>query len=101
MSLSNVGEQRPPARDSRVDSDKGSFISASADVLKDSQDGGSDEEDRDDRAFAQVYHEVVKTYAPSEEDKERYADAKLNGSCDGPESFDSVLLVQNKRPVVM
>ena len=85
MSVSNVSEQRPSARYSRVDTNMGSFISASADVLKDSQDGGSDEEDRNDRAFAQVYHEVVKTYAPSEEDKGRYADAKLNGSSNGSE----------------
>ena len=105
MSVSNFGGNRPDSAQTlasykRVDSAEGSFLSASADVLNDSQDGSNDEEDHNDRAFAQVYHEYVKTHATSEEDKERYQGAQVNASCIGSQSYDFDLLDQNKRSEV-
>ena len=58
MSVSNfVGKESDSALTSvsfnRVDTAEGSFVSsASANMLKDSQDGSSDEEDHNDKAFA-------------------------------------------------
>ena len=68
MSVSNFGISRTfesSERESFVeesDQDRGSFISASADVLKDSQDGDSDEETSNDKAFARKYQQLVNTY---------------------------------------
>ena len=68
MSVSDFGITRSMSQSSResvikvADTDMGSFISASADVLKDSQDGDSDEEEGNDKAFAQKYQQLVTTY---------------------------------------
>ena len=57
MSVSNFAGKRPDSALSvsgkRVDTAEGSFVSsASANMLNDSQDGSSDEEDHNDKAFA-------------------------------------------------
>ena len=64
MSVSDFGITRSMSQSSResvikvADTDMGSFISASADILKDSQDGDSDEEEGNDKAFAQKYQQL-------------------------------------------
>ena len=68
MSVSHFGVARSSSSSTHesvvrvTDQDMGSFLSASADVLKDSQDGDSDEEEGNDKAFAQKYQQLVYTY---------------------------------------
>ena len=76
MSVSDFGITRSMSQSSResvikvADTDMGSFISASADVLKDSQDGDSDEEEGNDKAFAQKYQQLVTTYVSNSDANE-------------------------------
>ena len=105
MSISSFGGKRPDSALTsfsykRVSTDMRSFVSASADVLNDSQDVSSDGEDHSDRAFAWAYNEYVKTHATSEEDKEKYFGSQVKARGFGAESHDFDLLDQKKRSEV-
>ena len=76
MSVSDFGIVRSFSQSSNesvikvTDSDTGSFISASAAVLKDSQDGDSDEEEGNNKAFAQKYQQLVNDYVSNSDANE-------------------------------